>query len=292
MHKPGAHKTISSEISKCTSLELIRLSANQLTEPPMDVLKLPNLAWIALSGNPFLDKISSSSSSTNLDTITDPALETGGTILGEGASGVIRKVEWKGKTVAVKKYKGAMTSDGSPLQERNINVVVSSIKSDSLVKVYGQLTDGSLVMEYLEGYKAFGNPPSMDSCSRDVYDKDEDLSVDQAKLMVTNLLGVLKELHHRGITHGDFYGHNILVKEGYVKLSDFGASFFYDRKPDYGRWIEKIEMRAFGHLVEEINMLVERRNPDASILDDLEKLSDACFEYNSFKELHSLWSSP
>jgi len=36
-----------------TNLELVRISANQLTECPDQLLALPKLAWLAFSGNPF-----------------------------------------------------------------------------------------------------------------------------------------------------------------------------------------------------------------------------------------------
>jgi len=41
-----------------------------------------------------------------------------------------------------------------------------------------------------------------------------------------------------------------------VRLTDFGAAFFYDKQQPYGDLLERIELRAFGVLVEEINGLV------------------------------------
>eukprot|EP00545_Synedropsis_sp_CCMP1620_P005193 CAMPEP_0119019284 /NCGR_PEP_ID=MMETSP1176-20130426/21427_1 /TAXON_ID=265551 /ORGANISM="Synedropsis recta cf, Strain CCMP1620" /LENGTH=449 /DNA_ID=CAMNT_0006973447 /DNA_START=98 /DNA_END=1444 /DNA_ORIENTATION=- len=282
--------SLPTQISECTNLELIRLASNQLTEPPMDLLQLPKLAWIALSGNPFLAGIAEMVPSS-LTILKDDILETGGIVVGEGTSGIARKVAWNGKTVAVKTYKGTITSDGSPLEERHINVVVASINHESLVRVYGQTPNGSLVMEFLEGYTPFGQPPSMDSCSRDVYPDEQDLTPKQANMMVTNLLEVLAELHKHGITHGDFYGHNILVKENSVKLSDFGASFFYDKDAPYGEYIQKIEMRAFGHLVKEIEMLLGRREAVNPLRKSLKLLHAACFDMLNFGELDTYWAS-
>jgi hypothetical protein len=282
--------TLPSTMADCTSLELVRLASNQLTEAPMEVLKLPKLAWIALSGNPFLAGLAEQVPAS-LQILEGDILETGGTVMGEGTSGIARKVAWNGKTVAVKSYKGTITSDGSPLEERHVNVVIASINHESLVRVYGQTPNGSLVMEFLEGYVPFGQPPSMDSCTRDVYPEGQDISDRQAIMMVVNLMEVLAELHGRGIMHGDFYGHNILVKEGSVKLSDFGASFFYDKDAPYGKYVERVEMRAFGHLVEEIDMLLRRRELHASPRLGLKLLHHACFEMTSFRELITYWDS-
>lgn len=76
---------------------------------------------------------------------------------------------------------------------------------------------------------------------------------------VNVLLYSLQLLHMHGITHGDCYGHNVLISFGdkkdeddntsgvsiNVRLSDFGASFMYDMNAEYGTYIEKIKMRAF-----------------------------------------------
>merc|ERR1719223_1826977 len=117
-------------------------------------------------------------------------------------------------------------------------------------------------MELLQDYEVFGNPPSMESCSRDVYDDDKNIEDQQAISIVTNLLFALMKLHENGICHGDFYGHNILVskaiRDSKVWLTDFGAAFFYDQNSEYGALINLIERRAFKHLVNEIKTLYER----------------------------------
>ena len=249
-------------------------------------------------------------SDISLPTINDDTLDQEDwPILGQGAGGITRKVEWKNNNdtapvtlVAVKTFVGTLTSDGSPQDERAISVVASSTSttttiatssptttttttstaaastpsnnkksklmndnkntsSNCLISLLGQTPKGALIMEYLDGYEALAGPPSMESCSRDVYSRTS-LSTTQAKKIVTGLLRVLTNLHAKGICHGDFYGHNILIHEGAteeefrVKLSDFGAAFFYDVTAPYAKWIEKIELRAFGVLVEELQSLL------------------------------------
>jgi tRNA A-37 threonylcarbamoyl transferase component Bud32 len=157
--------------------------------------------------------------------------------------------------VAVKEYFATITSDGNPQEERKVSMVASSIGSKSLVKVLGKTKNGNLVMDLLKNYSVFAGPPSMESCSRDVYDMNASVSVKRALAMIDNLLFALMKLHAAGICHGDFYGHNILismVSEDELWLTDFGAAFFYERNSAYGDLIEKIERRALKHLITEI----------------------------------------
>ena len=200
----------------------------------MALLSLPNLAWVALSDNPFLFKQSASvyDDISLLHILKDPILDdtAKGEILGTGASGTTHKKAYRGAHVAVKTYVGKITSDGNPEEERKISLLASSLGCDSLITVMGQTAKGALVMEYLEDYSALSNPPSMKSCTRDIYPESSKLTSDEAMIMILSLLDALAKLHKRGICHGDFYGHNILIPRDRggkkkMKLSDFGAAF-------------------------------------------------------------------
>ena len=280
-------ESLPKEMESCANLELIRLASNQLKNPPMSLLSLPKLSWVALSDNPFLKNTSEkimnqlNLGSLNLLTVDDE----GGEILGKGASGITRKIlltnsDGSQEYVAVKKYAASITSDGNPFEERKATLAASSLKNDSLVPLKGQNENGSLVMELLVNYEALGNPPSMKTCSRDTsYDDDLKISSKEALALATKLLDVLSKLHGIGLSHGDFYAHNILVSTGdkcIVKLTDFGAAFFYDKNSDYGKFIERIEMRAYGHLVEELLMLMKRSGDSINIEKKLQTLLDIC----------------
>jgi Protein kinase domain/Leucine rich repeat len=277
---------IPDEISNCTNLELIRLACNELLEPPTCILQLPKLAWLAISDNPFLAAIIPET--TTLDVLTDMD-EQDGVILGQGASGTTRKVLWKGRPVAVKTYAGIITSDGNPHHEKKLALVASTIESHCLIQVLGQTNDGSLVMELLENYQALSGPPSMESCSRDVYEENQVMSPIAAFAMVNGLLSVLARLHSIGICHGDFYGHNILVspdENKHVKLCDFGAAFFYDKTKEYGKFIEQIELRAFAILVEEVSRLAKVKD---TVSQDLSLLTKLCGATSNFASLQEQW---
>jgi hypothetical protein len=258
-------------ISQCRSLELVRLASNRLKESPAPLLRsLPNLSWVGLSNNPFLPTpagpASESSSNVSSLPVMEDVPENQGEVLGRGAAGVVRKARLQdGTCVAVKAFSAAMTSDGLAQHERQIACLLnraipsSSSASAALVKVLGETRSGSLVLEYLDGYAALASPPSLESCSRDVYDKSLYWNGDQAVATVSALLSALWELHRIGVCHGDFYAHNILVSAddpSQVRLTDWGAAFQYDPDGDgdsgLGRWIQTVELRAFAVFLQEL----------------------------------------
>jgi serine/threonine protein kinase len=160
---------------------------------------------------------------------------------------------------------------------------------DCLITVFGESASGSLVMEYLHQFVPLADPPSFDTCSRDVYpdDSSSQLIWDQAEVLVSGLLDALTKLHAVGICHGDFYGHNILCNQDdatKVKLSDFGAAFFYDRQSNYGSMLETVELRAFAILVEELlALLIDEGNV-------LKELALTCrAEASTFDKVHIWW---
>jgi serine/threonine protein kinase len=72
--------------------------------------------------------------------------------------------------------------------------------------------------------------------------------------------------------HGDLYAHNILIDEkDSCYLGDFGAASFYDvGNKDF----EKIEVRAFGCLLEDLLKLCRDKN--SRVYQNLDKLSKRC----------------
>jgi Leucine-rich repeat (LRR) protein len=105
------------EMAQCTNLELLRIAANRLTALPEWLLGLPRLSWLAYAGNPFCTELGLSSPISGISW-NDLRLEHQ---LGEGASGVIHQAQWHGvknpQPVAVKLFKGELTSDGLPHHE-------------------------------------------------------------------------------------------------------------------------------------------------------------------------------
>ncbi|WP_321816035.1 MULTISPECIES: leucine-rich repeat-containing protein kinase family protein [unclassified Paraburkholderia] len=251
-------------MAACSRLELLRISANQFDTLPDWLLSLPGLAWLAYAGNPF-NAAREQAATTNAP-VPDIAWSTLalGQTLGEGASGVIHRATRLLKdghpldAVAVKLFKGAVTSDGLP--DLEMAACLQAGQHPNLIPVLGKiaghpLDEHGLVMALID--PAFGNlagPPSLDSCTRDIYAADVRLDWHAALGIARGIASAAQHLHARGIMHGDLYAHNILHDgAGHALLGDFGAASFHGVDDDArAQAFERIEVRAFGCLLEEL----------------------------------------
>lgn len=276
------------ELAQCRRLELLRIAANRLTELPAWLPGLPRLAWLAYAGNPFCPAQQALPEDGATAGIAWSVLELGSK-LGEGASGVIYRAAWRDgagaalpasapagsapgmqmdaaadpdaawpaetKAVAVKLFKGAMTSDGSPLCE--MAACIAADAHPNLIPILGRVSGHpagahGLVMDLIDpGFVNLAGPPSLDSCTRDIYPADKRFRVEEMLAIAHGIASAASQLHRRGIMHGDLYGHNILHNaQGNTLLGDFGAASFHDA--DTGDGLQRLEVRAFGCLLEEL----------------------------------------
>ena len=265
-------------LADCHRLELVRIAANRFTVLPAVLLSLPRLSWLAYAGNPFTQ-------AQELAALADAA--TAGVAwtrlelaqqLGEGASGVIYQARLDGQdAVAVKVFKGAMTSDGLPRSE--MAACVSAGAHAGLIPILGTLDAHpqqamGLVMPLIDAaFRNLAGPPSLQSCTRDVYAEDLRFSTQQALAIAHGIASAVRQLHARGIVHGDLYAHNILHADaGACLLGDFGAaSMFVPGSPE-GALLQGIEARAFGVLLGELIGHAELPLPA------LQALMDACMQ--------------
>lgn len=253
-------------LAQARSLELLRLSANRFEAWPVWLAELPRLAWLAWAGNPL-----EPADATPIVADVPWAQLAVGERLGEGASGLIHRAVWRdggdeaeGRAVAVKVFKGAMTSDGLP--EREMAACLAAGAHPQLVAALGRVRgapDGqqALVMPLLPPHwRALAAPPSLDSCSRDVYDPALRLASAVVHRLLAGIAAAAAHLHRRGWSHGDLYAHNILwdgdaqavtPTGGSAVLSDFGAAA---RLLDgaAGQAQRRFEVRAWGLLAEEL----------------------------------------
>lgn len=267
------------EMANCVNLELLRISANQLIELPKWLIELPRLSWLGFSGN--LCAIQPLNS-TAINFLSWDELELQEQ-LGEGASGVISKAYWKTQNtaVAVKLFKGAVTSDGYPSDE--LATCLTTGKHANLVPLIAQINQHpegkqGIVMELIPfEYTNLGNPPSLDSCTRDVFTKEQKFELLQALKIMTGIASAAKHLHEKGILHGDLYAHNTLYRpDGKSFLGDFGAASFYDKTHFSAATIERIDIRAFGCFMED---LLTRTVPsDNIVFQELTLLMQSCLQ--------------
>jgi len=272
-------RALPQSLAQCHRLELLRVSANQLAELPSWLLELPSLSWLAYAGNPL--EIEADDEALHVATPIDWSQLSLQRSLGEGASGVIHQALWQppgraARDVAVKLYKGQMTSDGSPLHE--MHACITAGKHPNLIEVLGQVNghpeqQAGLVMALIgPDYRNLAGLPSLASCTRDVYADELRLEAEVALRIARGIASVMAHLHRQGITHGDLYGHNILYNDhGDCLLGDFGAASFHAPVDDrQTRALQRIEVRAFGVLLGE---LLARIDPALGI-EDLARVQD------------------
>lgn len=259
-------------------LELLRLSANRFEALPGWLADLPALAWLAWSGNP-------------LDASTQPVPTSSvrwqdvriGQLLGEGASGRVHEARWQHdaeapeRTVALKVFKGTMTSDGLP--EREMAATLAAGTHPHLIGALGRLTDhperlqGLLMPLLPQHWRVLAGPPSLESCSRDVYDAALRLDLPVALRIARGVGAAALHLHRCGMLHGDLYGHNVLWDgtSGEAVLSDFGAASFLPGDTSTATSggpvglspaaLKRTEVRAWGVLLGELLDLTAQASP-------------------------------
>lgn len=250
--------TLPDSIVNCRNLELIRLSANQLAAFPDVLLTLPRLAWLAFSGNPFC---AARDPHNEFKTVPFRDLELH-QVLGQGASGVISLATWRenpfhfSDSVAVKVFKGEVTSDGYPQDELDACLAVGSHKN--LVRPLAKVAEvdcSALVMELIPAhYTNLGQPPSLASCTRDTFAQDQQLSVDKIARIIEQVDQLVAYFCEKKVSHGDLYAHNTLInEEGHVLFGDFGAASRYSNLSlQQQQGIEQIERRALGFFIDDM----------------------------------------
>jgi hypothetical protein len=271
-------------------LELLRIAANRLETLPDWLLQLPRLAWLAFAGNPGSDRAEAAALASHPQApIARDQLELG-ELLGQGASGLIHRARWNDREVAVKLFKGQMTSDGLPNSE--MAACLSAGRHPQLLPVIGPLQPqtgqpNGLLLELLEPrFRVLAGPPSLASCTRDCYGPEQRFTAEQVQVLARSVAGALAHLHGQGILHGDLYAHNLLVDGHDCRLSDFGAASFFTPGSAQGAGLQRLESRAFGILLEE---LLQRCDAPPA---DLQALATVCQQADSaqrpnFAELHA-----
>ncbi|RYU70488.1 protein kinase [Aliivibrio finisterrensis] len=245
-------------LSQLHNLELLRISANQLIECPEQLLNLPKLAWFAFAGNPFCKSDVKVKSVPNIAS-SDYTLED---VLGQGASGVISKARWNQEQtdfpqeIAVKVFKGEVTSDGYPEDELQACLKVGN--HPSLVQSLAQVNEENhlaLIMNLIPShYKNLGLPPSLESCTRDTFPEGFTLSLEHINKMAAEMRNVFDHLHDNQVCHGDLYAHNTLFDaDANIIFGDFGAASMYHMlSENQQQKIRAIEERALNYFVDDL----------------------------------------
>lgn len=262
------------ELANCSKLELLRIASNRLPALPEWLLKMPRLTWLACAGNPFNESPAAVVPQVRSFSWNQLQIQHK---LGEGASGIIHQATLDGAPVAVKVYKGTMTSDGSP--EHEIAACIGAGQHPNLIPVLGTIPDHpeqlpALVMPLMDpNLRNLAGPPSLASCTHDVYAEDQQFSAETLLGIARGIASAAAHLHARGIMHGDLYAHNILnCGKGNAVLGDFGGASMFNPGSAFATGLQRLEVRAFGYLLEE---LLERCDAD---LPHLQQLALECLQ--------------
>jgi hypothetical protein len=278
-------------MENCKNLELIRLSANQLSMLPDWLFQLPKLAWLAFSGNSFSNV--SPQITANMISVSREDFELKHK-LGEGASGVIHQATWLKKPstinsnndIAVKLFKGEITSDGYPIDE--LNNCLQAGEHKSLIKVIAKIMSKeqlALVMELIPAsFYNLGLPPSLKTCTRDTFPNEAALEVTDITKIALSMADTLRHLHANNISHGDIYAHNTMVDESANMLfGDFGAASNLQVLPKSQQVaMQAIEVRAFGCLLDDLLPLCQHSKITEQYK-ALVTIKDNCMQEDLFK---------
>jgi hypothetical protein len=282
--------SLPTELANCTRLELVRIAANRLTEFPAMLLSLPRLAWLAFAGNPFCAALEATALANTATTGLAWTRLQLGHVLGEGASGVIHHAYLDSEDaavaplpVAVKLFKGAVTSDGLPHSEMAACIRAGGHRH--LIPVLGKVVHhpaglNGLVMELINTeFDNLAGPPSLDSCTRDIYAADTGFGVAELLGIARGMASAAQHLHAQGLMHGDLYAHNILHNgQGAALLGDFGAASFYAPKDvELAEALQRIEVRAFACLLEELLARSPGLSCESALYRALAQLRNQCF---------------
>ncbi|MBU1215203.1 MAG: leucine-rich repeat-containing serine/threonine-protein kinase [Gammaproteobacteria bacterium] len=271
------------ELANCRNLELLRIAANRFEHLPDWLFDMPRLAWLACSGNPCSDiNEAAALAHLHITPVEWHQLELHHK-LGEGASGVIYRAHHheQNAAVAVKMFKGALTSDGLPRSEKAASIAAGS--HPGLIPVLGKISDHpeqtpGLVMSLIDpAFRNLAGPPSLASCTRDIYADDVRFTLPVALNIACGIAAVAEHLHAQGIMHGDLYAHNILWDDaGDCLLGDFGAASFLPQDAQQAEAMQRIEVRAYACLLQELLDRIDATPADDTTLTTLRTLQQRC----------------
>jgi hypothetical protein len=263
--------TLPHTMGQLCNLELIRISANQLNECPEQLLDLPKLAWMAFAGNPF------SRSQNSIPQIPElpSSSYTLQDLLGQGASGVISSATWNipqskfPEKIAVKVFKGEVTSDGYPQDE--LDACLKTGNHPNLVQSLAQVNEPNylaLIMNLIPAhYRNLGLPPSLRSCTRDTFPKGFTLPIQDIHKIISQMQDVFTHLHNNKVCHGDLYAHNTLYDaEANILFGDFGAASMYHMLTAQQQTkIQAIEQRALDHFIDDLLSICAIEDKDSDL---------------------------
>ena len=173
--------------------------------------------------------------------------------LGDGGD-VYKATAPDGKPCAVKHLRQTGRTAGSVIREVANELVLMRLDHPNIVKLYDFYSDDR------------GNFLFLELCDSDLvgYLSKNDVSEDERLDIIRQFLASIEELHKKKVVHRDIKPGNILLKDGVVKITDFGLSKNYD---DSSTMHTGVGTRAFSapELLDQDGFVVERGDYKKSI---------------------------
>jgi serine/threonine protein kinase len=164
-----------------------------------------------------------------------------------------------------------------------MEIAIAAGYHDNLIDVLGKIKNhpeaksGLILKLIASNYINLGNPPSLETCTRDTFDDTCVFNAEELLKIAKSMASVSSQLHSKGINHGDLYAHNILInKTAECLLGDFGAASFYDVNSVLAHNIERVEVRAYGCLLEDILSLISKNEINDELHNTWRKLIADC----------------
>ena len=122
-----------------------------------------------------------------------------------------------------------------------------------------------LVMQLIPPrFTTLAGPPSLQTCTRDVYPAGNRFSPQKIMRIALGAARAAAHLHARGLLHGDVYAHNLQCDaDGFCLLGDMGGASFLPADKAASQALQRLEVRAFGCLLEELLAHGVQAPPDA-----------------------------
>jgi serine/threonine protein kinase len=146
-------------------------------------------------------------------------------------------------------------------------------------------------------FRNLGGPPSFETCTRDTYPSETVFTLAEVIKISASIASVGKHLHALGVSHGDLYAHNTLVdEEANTLFGDFGAGSTYHVHSSKAAAIQRLEVRAFACLLDDLLRYLQAEESDQDKVQILQDLVIKCMDEvvlarPSFEEIYERISS-
>ncbi|KAK0616692.1 hypothetical protein B0T14DRAFT_538507 [Immersiella caudata] len=302
LHIAGNQLTsLPTSLSNCTNLTHLRLNSNRLASLPDWLLTLPNLSALSFARNPCASPVANGTSKTpfglanipwrDLELRDLPPRDPSHPVI----PGLWKQSEHYTEDVAIQLFQGGPNDSGSPADELAARLAAGA--HESLITVLGQIYDhpdengnssgepyygGTVTQLVPECYTPLGRARSEQEASsaerEEIGAETPSITAACAISMLTGLAGALSHLHSHGIAHGDISSRNVLAskEDEHALLGGFHAATIYGRGHAQEEHIERVEVLAFGYLIDDMLELLANLEDETRGVQGLEDLRQKC----------------